>query len=771
MAEQILRPKASCESAPEELAMPRRYHFAITLLCAVVYATPAHASLYVDANQTAAEGGIAAAVFETIQAAVDAAAPGDVIEVAPGIYQENVRIRTPLTVRAAAGGVEVHAADGALPVFDVRADDVVIEGIAITSGNAGVLAGPANRAVVRNCEIYRNRYGVALGFYQTGPCNDCVAENNYIHDNSEGIVTARNPYGGKLRIVGNVVERSGYALTALAPADVMENDFRNSSRAGVLLNGPRIRIFRNNFIGNLTHYENYDEPGTGLRLENGYLDGGNYWDDWTGPDVNGDGVVDNPRGRDFFPVTKPNGWLEITPVRHVHNLTRGTSYPTLTLAVDDSSPGDTIRLGGGTITSEGMYYENVVLPWALTLTGESLEATLTAASVNEPTLTLASDSVVEGITITGSGQHAGVLAGPANRAVVRNCEVYGSRYGIALGFYQTGPCNECIAENNYIHDAGEGIVMARNYGSSKLRIVGNVVERSGYALTAVAPADVMENDFRNSSRVGVLVNGPDIRIFHNNFINNATQLLDWSGPGAGVIWHDGYPSGGNHFSDWTSPDEASGPNQDLPGPDGIVDLPYGPDPYPLVEPSGWIPANAPPTANAGPDLWVYPDEEFTLDGTGSSDPEGAIVLYEWSFGDGNTYAESALFAPDGVFDGKTTHSYPDEGTQTVTLTVTDEGGLAASDESLVEVRGFIWGIDNLRTWFKVMELSIGFDRSLIAKLDAAEDALAVADVEGAVTALTDLLNQLQAPGFYELLIDQGFDESIIPEIERLRAVL
>jgi hypothetical protein len=87
------------------------------------------------------------------------------------------------------------------------------------------------------------------------------------------------------------------------------------------------------------------------------------------------------------------------------------------------------------------------------------------------------------------------------------------------------------------------------------------------------------------------------------------------------------------------------------------------------------------------------------------------------------------------------------------------------------VRGFIWGIDNLRTWFKVMELSIGFDRSLIAKLDAAEDALAVADVEGAVTALTDLLNQLQAPGFYELLIDQGFDESIIPEIERLRAVL
>jgi hypothetical protein len=38
-------------------------------------------------------------------------------------------------------------------------------------------------------------------------------------------------------------------------------------------------------------------------------------------------------------------------------------------------------------------------------------------------------------------------------------------------------------------------------------------------------------------------------------------------------WDDGYPSGGNYWSDYTGEDLFSGPNQSIPGSDGIGDIP------------------------------------------------------------------------------------------------------------------------------------------------------------------------------------------------------
>jgi hypothetical protein len=53
----------------------------------------------------------------------------------------------------------------------------------------------------------------------------------------------------------------------------------------------------------------------------------------------------------------------------------------------------------------------------------------------------------------------------------------------------------------------------------------------------------------------------------------------------------------------------------------------------------------------------------SVDASGSSDPDGSIVSYEWSFGDGATGS--------GV---TTSHSYASGGARTVTLTVTDNDG-------------------------------------------------------------------------------------------------
>ncbi|MFC2095737.1 PKD domain-containing protein [Candidatus Bipolaricaulota bacterium] len=63
-----------------------------------------------------------------------------------------------------------------------------------------------------------------------------------------------------------------------------------------------------------------------------------------------------------------------------------------------------------------------------------------------------------------------------------------------------------------------------------------------------------------------------------------------------------------------------------------------------------------------------------FNGAASSDPNGSIVTYMWSFGDGSTGSGSSVL-----------HTYATQGSYTCTLTVTDDEGLAASMSMLIVV--------------------------------------------------------------------------------------
>lgn len=94
------------------------------------------------------------------------------------------------------------------------------------------------------------------------------------------------------------------------------------------------------------------------------------------------------------------------------------------------------------------------------------------------------------------------------------------------------------------------------------------------------------------------------------------------------------------------------------------------------------PPNQKPVANAGADLTItLPANSVTLDGNGSSDPDGSISNYAWSRISGPTQftLANAAAASTGL-------SNLAEGTYAFKLVVTDNGGLTDNDTILVTVK-------------------------------------------------------------------------------------
>lgn len=87
--------------------------------------------------------------------------------------------------------------------------------------------------------------------------------------------------------------------------------------------------------------------------------------------------------------------------------------------------------------------------------------------------------------------------------------------------------------------------------------------------------------------------------------------------------------------------------------------------------------NDKPIANAGSDQIVTTASTVTFDGSLSKDEEGPISSYNWDFGDG-TIASGQIV----------THTYSIKGIYQVILTVTDTGGLTASDITTVTVNPY-----------------------------------------------------------------------------------
>jgi len=210
--------------------------------------------------------------YSTIQAAVDAANPGDTIIVRDGTYIENVNVnKDHLTIRSENGAERtvVQAANPDDHVFEVTRDYVNINGFTPT-GATGALS---------------------AGIYLSGDyCNisSNIASKNFI----------------------------GINLSPYSKSNIIYlNDFIDNTWNWNKLNAYPLPNLNNwssdekiTYTYNASNYTNYL---------------GNYWDDYTGSDADGDGIGDIPYNvdsdQDNYPVMElfENYLLPAEPVEHV----------------------------------------------------------------------------------------------------------------------------------------------------------------------------------------------------------------------------------------------------------------------------------------------------------------------------------------------------------------------------------------------------------------------------------------------------------------------
>ena len=181
---------------------------------------------------------------QDLAAAVKAAAPGDVIEVARGLYQVNLLIDKPLTLR----GIDRPTLSGGNQGDTIRvtAPDVVIEGLIVRDSgdslkhqNAGIYLYPgAHRAVVRNCDLTYNLFGLWIE-----KADDVLIERNTI--------TGKREYGSSQR--GN-----GIQLYNTQRARIFSNNI-SFVRDALYVDVSHHAVFRDNRLHHSrygTHYMN-----------------------------------------------------------------------------------------------------------------------------------------------------------------------------------------------------------------------------------------------------------------------------------------------------------------------------------------------------------------------------------------------------------------------------------------------------------------------------------------------------------------------------------
>lgn len=353
-----------------------------------------------------------------------------------------------------------------------------------------------------------------------------------------------------------------------------------------------------------------------------------------------------------------------------------SDYPTIQTAINNAGDGDVI------FVKPGIYNEHVVVNKSVFLIGANQSMAIIDGGRKADVVTIATNNVVlNGFTIQNGGifpSHYGVkiLQNKSNNIVQHNT-ITGNFVGIIIedaSFNKVRWNN--ITKNRY------GVFLARSHKNTLYANNVSENEWNGIELdwsnNNVIDANTISHNTAYGFEIPIETPSRSNLIYHNNFINNT---LNACASGYLNVWDNGYPSGGNYWSDYTGVDVKSGPSQDQLGSDGLGGTPYvvdtkNRDLYPILNPF----TPAPPTTPVA-DFMFSPrrpqvDETVTFNASGSVPNGEDITVYIWDFGDGVSMCSR---------DAITTHTYTSLGSYDVVLYVIDGEGLFGTEFSAILV--------------------------------------------------------------------------------------
>jgi parallel beta-helix repeat protein len=182
-------------------------------------------------------------------------------------------------------------------------------------------------------------------------------------------------------------------------------------------------------------------------------------------------------------------------------------------------------------------------------------------------------------TITNN--HVGIHLLRSDNNAINGNTIEDNFHGVWLDISNGNAINGNILSNN----TDTGSILAY---SSNNTLQGNVLTSNnlhGILLDNSNENKITSNEISENGYGIALRYSDNNSIYHNNFVDNQLQIR-FSLESLN-IWDDGYPSGGNYWSDYTGIDAYSGPYQNDTGSDGIGDTPYvidadNLDNYPLM---------------------------------------------------------------------------------------------------------------------------------------------------------------------------------------------